>query len=85
MRPQPLGDPRRHLMRVRRMAKAIGADPAAARNSGVIEHAEWAEIVTRCRSCGAPERCDDWLDAHEESPDAMPGCLNARILEKLKP
>ncbi|QFS81298.1 hypothetical protein FIU97_00440 [Roseivivax sp. THAF40] len=85
MRPQPLGDRRRHLMRVRRMAKIVGADPAAARQAGVIEHADWAEIVARCRTCGDTAGCDRWLNTHEESPDAMPGCLNGDILKRLKP
>ncbi len=85
MRPRPLGDARQHLMRVRRMAKALGADPAAAREAGILGHDEWAGIVTRCRSCPAPGDCDRWLDRHEAAPDAMPGCLNGDVLKRLKP
>jgi hypothetical protein len=82
--PRPIGDRRAHLMRVRRMAKTLGADPAAARQAGDLSHGDWADIVERCRHCPAPGQCDRWLSRHADADAAMPGCLNAVRLAKLK-
>ena len=83
-RPRPLGDPRVHLMRVRRMAKAVGADPAAAQNAGLLEHDDWVAMVERCRTCEIPAACDRWLDGRNKTKDVRQGCLNARVLAKLR-
>lgn len=79
-----MGDLRLHLMRVRRMAQLVGADPAAAREAGTLDHAQWADMVARCRGCPAPKTCARWLERSDTSRKAMPGCLNARLLTALR-
>ena len=81
-RPRPLGDPRVHLMRVRRMAKAVGADPAAAQNAGLLEHDDWVAMVERCRTCEIPAACDRWLDGItlREADEQTPGRSSMRIV-----
>lgn len=80
----PLGEPLRHLRLLSRMGDAIGADVSGALAAGRICSQEWAGMVTRCRGCGAPDRCAAFLSEREAASAPMPGCRNAEELKRLK-
>ncbi len=84
-RPQVLGDETKHYWLIQRMARATGVDLVEATNAGVLKQEEWAEIVTRCRSCQWSEGCQRWIGApvDEERPFPEP-CINRNRLAALK-
>ncbi|OBY24301.1 DUF6455 family protein [Leisingera sp. JC1] len=81
---KPLGEPLRHLRLMSRMGETIGADLSGALAAGRLSNQEWANMVTRCRGCSAPDRCAAFLSEHEEASAPMPGCRNADQLMQLK-
>ena len=81
---QPLGDPLHHLRLMARMGQAVGADLSGAFDSGEISHEDWAVMITRCRGCEAPERCEAFLATHRTAEAPMPGCRNTDALMELK-
>lgn len=84
-RPRPLGHETDHYWLVKRMAKATGVDLVRAVEEGVLSHADWAGIVTRCRGCTWAGGCGHWLDAPVEDTRAIPGsCLNRNRLADLR-
>ncbi|MCG7493734.1 DUF6455 family protein [Thalassobius sp. Cn5-15] len=60
---KPLGNLKRHFWLVKRMAKTTGVDLAAARDGGQLSQKDWAQMVSRCRTCSTPEACSRWLDS----------------------
>ena len=82
---RPLGKTGVHYWLVQRMAKTCGVDPAQAAKSGALDHENWVELVTKCRSCTWVDGCDRWLKRHVEDPDAAPPaeCRNADVLRRL--
>ena len=79
---KPLGETNSHVMKVRAMAKAAGADLEAASTSGELTQEEWARIVARCRSCTWDEGCAKFLaQGCREVPVEIPeGCVNRERL-----
>lgn len=83
--PKPLGDVRDHLHLVRGMARVTGVELVRAYDQGDLNQAEWADIVTRCRSCEWADRCKTWLAAREDNSDILPCiCRNSDSLGRLK-
>lgn len=73
-----LGDERRHYWLAVGMADVSGADLQRALEDGRISHADWADLVQRCRGCTWVEGCDCWLKAQGAGaavvPRACPNC-----------
>ncbi|GAA6195351.1 hypothetical protein NBRC116598_07950 [Pseudophaeobacter arcticus] len=61
----PLGDAMLHLQLMARMGKHLGADLAEAFATGKISAEDWAEMITSCRGCDAPENCKRLLDRQD--------------------
>ncbi|MEP4036216.1 DUF6455 family protein [Pseudophaeobacter sp.] len=86
----PLGDAMQHLQLLARMGKHLGADLVEAFEAGKISPEDWAEMITYCRGCDAPEHCRAWLDSQERAEgevkvDLPPSyCCNAARLLKLR-
>lgn len=78
--PRPLGDENRHYWLAVAMAKATGADLQTALEDGRISHQDWADLVTRCRSCTWAEGCDCWLAKQKGvGADAPDPCVNSSV------
>lgn len=83
--PRPLGDENRHYWLAVAMAKATGTDLQAALEEGRISHADWANLVTRCRGCDWVEGCDCWLAKQEAgTADAPKTCVNSDFFAKAR-
>ena len=80
---KPLGPERTHYWLAQRMAKTAGVDLAAAAESGALTQPDWAETVTRCRSCTWAEECSSWLDEHATVERAPDTCVNAGLFARL--
>ena len=81
---QTLGNARDHFWRVIKMAKANRVDMSDALDRGAISEGDYADMITRCRSCGQVGKCDRLL-AEMPKLDAAPGyCENAATFARLK-
>lgn len=85
---KPLGPEREHYWRVQRMARAAGADPAAAWREGTLGADDWTALVARCRACPWDGACASWLarfEAAERPTVSTPpdGCINRDRLAAL--
>lgn len=81
--PRPLGDERRHYWLAVGMAQTTGADLQAALEAGRITHADWADVVTRCRGCTWTDGCKCWMAAQDAGGTAAvpQACPNADFFE----
>jgi len=76
--PRPLGDENRHYWLAVSMAKATGTDLQAALEEGRISHADWADLVTKCRGCTWVEGCACWLAKQDAGNADIPdACVNS--------
>lgn len=73
---QPLGDEKDHFWLAQRMAKTTGVDLVEAFDTGALGSQDWADMVTRCRGCSAPEKCGRWLDSHYSAASQPGYCEN---------
>ena len=81
---QTLGNARDHFWRVIKMAKANRVDMSDALDRGTISEGDYADMITRCRSCGQVGKCDRLL-ADMPKLDAAPSyCENAATFARLK-
>jgi hypothetical protein len=86
----PLGDAMQHLQLLARMGKHLGTDLVEAFEAGKISQEDWAEMITSCRGCEAPEGCRAWLENQErregeDKQDLPPTyCCNAARLLSLR-
>jgi hypothetical protein len=83
-RVRPLGDEKRHYWLALGMARASGADLQRALEEGRITHADWAEVVQRCRGCSWAEGCGCWMRAQDpdKAPEVPQACPNAGFFER---
>jgi len=81
---QTLGDARAHFWRVIKMAQASDVDLSTALDEGKINIAEYADMITSCRSCTEVARCDRLLgeEAHDSAPPEY--CVNRQIFALLR-
>lgn len=82
-RVRPLGDGKRHYWLALGMAQVSGADLQRALYQGRITHADWAEVVGRCRACAWAEGCRRWMAAQdrEAAADVPRACPNAGFFD----
>ena len=81
---QRLGPEKAHYWLVQRMLKRTGADAVAAFEAGELTSEDWAAMLTRCRTCAAPDKCLRLLDALDDTGhDAPDYCLNRDALADL--
>lgn len=79
-----MGPVRKHFWLTIGVAKAVSVDLGAAIDSGALTPEDYADMVTRCRSCPQPDRCR--ADLARSAIDAPPSyCRNIAVLEELAP
>ncbi|SIO13336.1 DUF6455 family protein [Vannielia litorea] len=82
---KPMGDERTHYLLALGMAKATRTDLVDAMETGALDNDAWARMLHRCRSCGWPEGCADWVDHQMESgAECPPSCVNQRRFAELR-
>lgn len=80
-----MGDENAHYWLVQRMAKATGVDLVAAMDGGRLDHVDWADIVTTCRTCQWADGCARWLSQPtDEERDCPRTCLNRTRFQVLQ-
>ena len=80
----PMGNAREHFWLTIDMSKAVGADLAEALRAGRLSHEGYAEMVTACRSCDHPDRCQHLLSENPRLDEAPEYCVNRKLLETLR-
>jgi len=81
-----LGDARRHFFLTLASARAHGVDLGEALREGLISRQDYADTITRCRSCSDPDTCAHWIDRLQSGDEAaLPPafCRNADLLAEL--
>jgi len=79
-----LGDPATHFWLTRSMARSLGVSLSEAMAESVLSPADYAQMVTRCRSCPRVHDCQAWLGAQTGKVDAAPEfCCHAEALRDL--
>jgi len=81
---QMLGDPLYHLRLLGRMGRTVGADLVQAFEVGEIDSETWTQMITNCRACPYPHKCQAWLDATEQAAGPPSGWCNAETLHQLR-
>lgn len=81
----PLGDPARHFWMTRSVARAMGVSLSEAMAEGSLSQKDYADLVTRCRSCHFVDECQDWLGHQCTRSAAAPECCqHAALFQHLK-
>jgi len=83
---QQLGDARRHFFLTLARARAHGVDLGEALREGLISPQDYADTITRCRSCDAPDICAQWIERVQGGDALAPPpafCRNADLLAEL--
>lgn len=81
---QVLGETLYHMRLLAQMGRAVDADLVKAFDDGEIDNASWVSMITSCRSCAEPHRCQTWLATHETAEYPPNGCNNAQRLVQLR-
>lgn len=82
---QIMGDVHFHYWLTLGMAKAVGVSLTEALHDGRITRAQYADIVTRCRSCTWGGECTAWLARQSEIADSVPErCENHETFKALR-
>ena len=81
---KPLGDVDSHFWRMQRMARATGTDLVSAFKTFDLSSEEYSKMLTQCRGCSDPGRCDRLLTGLPDREDAPDFCANQRILASLR-
>lgn len=76
----PMGEIRTHFWLTLGMAKHCHADLGRALAEGEITQEDYANLVTACRGCDAPEACSEWLKVADEGATPPAYCVNQRRL-----
>ncbi|ALI55031.1 DUF6455 family protein [Celeribacter marinus] len=67
------------------MAERLGADIAAAVNSGDLSGSEVSQMVTQCGQCTQHDACILWMLEHQGPQNAAPDyCLNTQELSYVR-
>lgn len=81
----PMGNARDHFWLTIGMSKAVGADLGEALKTGRLSHEDYAEMVTACRTCEHPDRCQHLLSETPSLDEAPDYCVNRKIWQALLP
>jgi len=81
---QTLGNPRDHFWRVIKMAKANKVDLSTALDEGVINSAQYADMIHGCRGCEKVGHCDRLLAEAPELERAPEYCVNKAEFAELR-
>jgi hypothetical protein len=74
-----------HFWITRGMARRMGVNLTEAIHEGLLSQADFAGMITRCRSCPGAQGCLAFLSEHPERVDAAPDwCGNAAILSRAR-
>tara|TARA_B100002051_G_scaffold254638_1_gene269583 strand:- start:622 stop:885 length:264 start_codon:yes stop_codon:yes gene_type:complete len=69
----------------RGMARRLGVNISEAMHNGFLTQADFAEMITTCRTCGRTEFCLAVLAEKGEGPQAIPtDCPNYEVLTSLR-
>lgn len=81
---QPLGDPAKHFWLSRSVARAMGISLSEAMAEGRLSAADYAALVTRCRTCTSVSSCQAWLGQTAGcAAEAPKECMHAELFEHL--
>lgn len=79
-----LGDPAQALRCSRAVARALSVDLSELMHTGGLTAAEYARMITRCRSCADPSACEAWIAENGSGAPQPPAhCENAEMLARL--
>lgn len=83
---KPLGDQNLHFWLAQRMAQLTETDLVRAMEKAQLTQADWAEMVSECRTCDWTDKCQKFLDMNtgetlENAPDS---CRNQDRFAALK-
>lgn len=84
---QPMGDANAHYWLTLGMARAVGVNLTQALHEGRITRAQYADIVTRCRTCawGTDGGCAQWLARQSSLAEEVPKtCANHETFKALR-
>lgn len=81
---QTLGNPRDHFWRVIKMANANNVDLSTALDEGVINSAQYADMIHGCRGCEKVGNCDKLLANLPELDRAPDYCVNRETFAELR-
>lgn len=79
----PMGEIRKHFWLTLGMAKHCKVDLGVALQRQEITRSDYADMVTACRHCDAPEACSIWLEKAQDSEPASQYCMNRGQFAKL--
>lgn len=81
---KPMGNARQHYWRTLKMAKAVGVPLATALRDGRLSESAYAQMITNCRRCPQPGRCEAMLESGQIGDSPPEFCCNAEILLALQ-
>lgn len=80
-----LGPFNRHFWLTRSVTRCMGVSLTEAMATGQLSEAEYARMVTTCRSADCAETCQEWLAQQTSLVDEAPlHCANAELLNRLR-
>lgn len=79
-----LGQVMTHMRRVLLMGQKTGVDLVAIHRNGRMTHAEWADMIHRCRGCEWAESCGDWLEAQDQTAEVPGKCPNRKRFAEIR-
>lgn len=81
---KPLGDSNTHFWRMHRMARSTGTDLVLAFKTDDLPVQDYAAMLTACRGCAYPGRCDRILSQLPARADAPSFCANQQGFADLR-
>ncbi len=80
-----LGPINRHFWLTRSVARCMGVSLSQAMTEGQLSEADYATLVTRCRSAECADTCQLWLANQTTKAEEAPmHCVNAEVLNGLR-
>ncbi|MCT4556753.1 MAG: DUF6455 family protein [Pelagimonas sp.] len=80
-----MGPTNTHFWLLQRMAKTTGVDLVTAYDRDILAPQEWADLVTRCRTCQWAEGCGRFLSEQALTERPLPdNCVNGKALNTIK-
>ncbi len=80
-----MGDVHRHFWLTVGMSRRLGADLNGAIHAEKLTTSDYADMVTRCRSCAWADECESWQKSHPGAETSAPEqCINKDIWDHLR-